>query len=194
MPNYVTNVVKLDGTPERIQALRQAIMNDALGIHHIDFQKIIPMPGHIFAGPVGTREREIYGKNNWYDWSIENWGTKRNAVANEVGIDQRKLDEIRFYSENTAPHPIIAKLSEMYPDIKMEHCWADENLGYNCGQRTYKAGEFDTDYQPGFSRESQEFAADVMGFDLADRGMVLNEDGTEYIDPELSDDISICGM
>ena len=194
MPNYVTNVVKLDGTPERIQALRQTIMNDALGIHHIDFQKIIPMPGHIFAGPVGTREREIYGKNNWYDWSIENWGTKRNAVANEVGIDQRKLDEIRFYSENTAPHPIIATLSAMYPDIKMEHCWADENLGYNCGQRTYKAGEFDTDYQPGFSRESQEFAADVMGFDLADRGMVLNEDGTEYIDSELSDDISMCGM
>ena len=194
MSNYVTNVVKLDGAPERIQALRQAIMNDTLGIHHIDFQKIIPMPSHIFVGPVGTREREIYGKNNWYDWSIENWGTKRNAVANEVNIDQRKLDEIRFYSENAAPHPIIAKLSQMYPDIKMEHCWADENLGYNCGQRTYQAGEFDTDYQPGFSRESQEFAAEVMDIDLSDRGMVLNEDGTEYIDSELADDISMCGM
>lgn len=85
MPNYVTNVLKLDGAPERIRALRQTIMNDTLGIHHIDFQKIIPMPGHIFGGPVGTREREIYGKNNWYDWSIENWGTKRNAIANEEG-------------------------------------------------------------------------------------------------------------
>lgn len=194
MPNYVTNVIQLQGDPDRILALRQAIMNDELGIHHIDFEKIVPMPVHIFRGPVGIREREIYGKNNWYDWSIENWGTKRNAVANKVGINQRELDEIRFYSENTACHPIVKKMSEMYPDIRMEHCWADENLGYNCGQRTYQAGEFDTDYQPGFSRESQEFAADVMGIDLADRGLVLNEDGTEYIDPELLDDISMCGM
>ena len=125
---------------------------------------------------------------------IINTNAKGNAVANEICIDQRELDEIRFCTENTAPHPIIQKLSEMYPDITMEHRWADENLGYNCGMRTYKAGQFDEDYQPGFSKESQEFAADVLDEDLAERGMVLSEDGTEYVYQEDLDEVQMQGM
>lgn len=47
---------------------------------------LYPMPAHqpdvnkpnpFFAtGGIGRDEESIFGKNNWYDWSIQNWGTK----------------------------------------------------------------------------------------------------------------------
>ena len=35
MPNYVTNIVQLDGDPDRILEMRQDIMSGTLGINHI---------------------------------------------------------------------------------------------------------------------------------------------------------------
>ena len=41
--------------------------------HQPDIQK----PNPFFAkGGLGADEQKLFGKNNWYDWSIENWGTK----------------------------------------------------------------------------------------------------------------------
>jgi len=40
-----------------------------------------------------------------------------------------------------APHPIISKLAEMYPEVTFEHIWADEDIGQNCGKSTYENGQ-----------------------------------------------------
>lgn len=81
-----------------------------------------------------------YGASTWYDWSIANWGSKDNAYGYTI---DRQIDDDQIYCLTawTAPHPILQKLSEMYPDITFEHEWADEDIGMNCGRYVYYDGE-----------------------------------------------------
>lgn len=181
MPNHVTNVIRLQGDAEQIKKLRQAVMNDQFGPGSIDFEKIIPMPDDIYRGDLGVTERARYGQKNWYDWNSKNWGTKWNAYGFNELQGSREVDTIRFMTAWRAPHNVINKLAQMYPDLQIDHSWADEDIGSNCGKRVYVNGVLDSVYEPGFGRESQEFAASLCGEDLSDRGMVLNEDGTEYV-------------
>ena len=78
-----------------------------------------------------------YGATTWYDWCIENWGTKWNAYENAT-IDQ---DTISFETAWSFPEPVIVQLSKMYPDLEVEAWWADEDVGSNTGHVVYMNGE-----------------------------------------------------
>lgn len=63
-----------------------------------------------------------YGADNWYDWSVVNWGTKWNAYT------QYFLDAHNF-SFDTAwspPEGIIKKIAEMFPDHVICWTWEEE--------------------------------------------------------------------
>ncbi len=181
MPNHVTNIIQLRGKAEEIDAIKSAIQEDSAGLGSIDFEKIIPMPSHIFRGDLGRKEYELYGKNNWYDWSVANWGTKWNAYGFREFAGELNRNTIQFLSAWGAPHPVIQKLSEMYPTITVEHQWADEDIGYNCGQRIYQGGVIQDQYYPDYGKHAVEFALKVHGETPEERGLVLNEAGTEYV-------------
>lgn len=88
MPNHITTQVEITAPKKKIDELikKTKIQLDAdLESNEFDFNGIVPMPKHsdtFFAeGGLGSDEREKYGKNNWYDWSCDNWGTKWNAYG-----------------------------------------------------------------------------------------------------------------
>ena len=87
MPNHITNRIKLIGEPQEVSRVLELVKNDKYGIGTIDFEKIIPMPESIFRGSLGKAEMEKYGNNNWYDWSIANWGTKWGAYGYDESVD-----------------------------------------------------------------------------------------------------------
>ena len=74
---------------------------------------------------------EKYGAATWYGWSIRNWGTKWNA-GETVILD---CDTIQFDTAWSNPAPIVQKLGELYPALRIEHWWADEDVGSNTGHR-----------------------------------------------------------
>ena len=185
MANYVTNIVRFKGDENRIDELRASVQDERYGITGIDFDKIIPMPKNLFMGAIGPMERKLYGKNNWLDWSLANWGSKWNSMPTEDPDEEYEPGTLRFLTANNPPHPVLQKLSEMYPDITMEHQWADDNIGMGCGQRTYQAGKIIDEYCPDYSRRAIEFACEVTGQTPANRGLVLNDEGTDYINIEL---------
>lgn len=81
MPNHVENRLTFDCSRERLQEILTAISRDQdkevdgkFGVGSFDFEKVIPMPEDIYRGNLGSAERELYGKKNWYDWSVWNWG------------------------------------------------------------------------------------------------------------------------
>jgi hypothetical protein len=166
MPNHVTNVIELKGDKKQISELLEQIKNDDFGLGTIDFEKIIPMPDNIYKGNLGKEEMKLYSKNNWYDFCVANWGTKWNAYGYEKDVDYSNDGELRFLTAWNAPHPVISKLSEMFPDIEIVHEWADEDIGMNCGRYEYHDGERCGEYFPETDNEAVEFAAKVIGLEL----------------------------
>jgi len=64
------------------------------------------------------------------DWSIKHWNTKWNSYGYDDFDCYQNDNTIRFETAWTAPHPVLVKLSEMYPDIGISHQWADEDSDF----------------------------------------------------------------
>ena len=195
MPNHVTNRLSLSGDAEQIKNLIATIKNDEIGFGSVDFNKIIPMPDHIFRGDLGTKEREQYGKNNWYDWSYDNWGTKWNAyhalgqTSDDVlpyksAEDYQKAygNILEFQTAWSNVHRVIEKLSEKFPDIQISYAWADEDTGTNVGKTVYENGkELDIDIPPDQSKEAYEMAFEILGDEPEDLCLRYDEDIGNYV-------------
>ena len=121
-----------------------------------------------------------YGHSTWYHWCIHNWGTKWNAYGYDTDTNYKMGDNLWFQTAWSAPHPILEKLSDMYPDLRFEHEWADEDIGYNCGRLVYFNGGYVEEYLPE-GEEATAFAMNVWGYEPAEQGLALNKTGTEYI-------------
>lgn len=115
-------------------------------------------------GKTAYENQSKFGAPTWYEWSINNWGTKWNAYecsAGELALDHAELS---FWTAWSPPHPVIQRLSEQYPDICIAHEWADEEFGMNCGRRQYLNGDIQEDYYPE-GDEALAFAYDLWGIE-----------------------------
>ena len=62
------------------------------------------------------------------------------------------------------PEPIMLKLSEMFPDIQIQHWWADEDMGCNTGYREYLNGAVTYgDYNDNCSNDAYETYVECWG-------------------------------
>ena len=134
-------------------------------------------------GKTAWQNIQKYGAPTWYEWSITNWGTKWNAYGYEEGTDYSACDELTFQTAWSAPHPILIKLSEMFPEIVFKHQWADEDIGMNCGERCYLGGEKIDEFIPEGIRAT-EFALEVWDYDPLELGLAKNSTGTAYVNIE----------
>jgi len=99
-----------------------------------------------------------YGSTTWYQWCITHWGTKWNAY----NYGNEHIDYVVFDTAWNCPLTIIDKLSQMYPEVKFEISWADEDIGYNCGNLIVQNGKVLEDNSPVEGTEdAEEFAGDI---------------------------------
>jgi len=137
MPNWCMNTVEFEGTPEQIKQVKDAIQKDAL------FGTLCPMPQSVFRGDLGQEERkdcEDKGIDNWYDWSVSNWGTKWEASDLHMD-DEGQYDDCAHVtvSFSTAWSPPVNFYETLY-----------ENMNYDCddmGDPQFKIRA--TYYEPG---------------------------------------------
>lgn len=76
-----------------------------------------------------------HGHLTWYDWGCAHWGTKWNAYHSKD-----IAGGIQFDTAWSAPHPVLAAIAAKHPDERIEHSWADEDIGNNCGHTVYRLG------------------------------------------------------
>ena len=100
-----------------------------------------------------------YGERDWYDWSIENWGTKWNA--GDTVVDS---DVIEFQTAWSTPIPVFVELSKRLKDITITVDYADEDIGSNCGTLEILNGGV-SEFKPETPRQ---FACDLWGYDESD--------------------------
>lgn len=171
MANHITNIIRYP--KEKHEAIVQAVVSEyeekTTGEkgQTIDFGKIIPVPDDIFQGSLGTKERELYGEKNWYDWNIKNWWTKWNAYGCDIAEG-----ELRFDTAWSSPVPVIVKLSEMFPETEFEVMYADEDIGSNYGHYIISAGVVVRDID---IPNAEKFGCDVKGYDYNEYQKDLNE-------------------
>jgi hypothetical protein len=107
-------------------------------------------------GDVYLANVEMYGATTWYDWCIDNWGTKWNACD----IDWEDDAHVKFETAWSAPEGIYKALAEAFPDVHFEVEFADEDIGNNCGCINY----FGEDVQIECMND-YDFACGVWGYD-----------------------------
>lgn len=84
-----------------------------------------------------------YQATTWYDWRIENWGTKWDAYDQTSEETDNGNTGTGNYTFNTAwapPIPVIRRLAIIFPDIAFTWKWADEDYGHNLGEARFASG------------------------------------------------------
>lgn len=126
MPNWIVNKISVDKDVDKI---KEKLCTD----NEVDFNNIIPMPDNIYQGPLGKKEKELYGENNWYDWSIKNWGVKWNACDTYLN-----KNEIWFNTPWDGVPKLIYELAKQFPESKFKYIFADEDMFRNTGIFEFK--------------------------------------------------------
>ena len=172
MPNWVMNIVEIQSSKDVFDAVAEFVKGEE---EAFDFNKIIPMPDTVFKGNIGTEEREKYGEDNWYDWSIKNWGCKWNA--SDVMVDEDS-QTFAFTTPWSAPIKIIEAFAKIVPDMSFVWTFADEDRGNNTGKVLCEDGELFGGYDPDGSSDALENYAYCWG----------DEDIEEEYDEDISEE------
>jgi hypothetical protein len=101
-----------------------------------------------------------YGAPTWYEWSIQNWGSKWNAYS------QERLDDttILFDTANKDVRNLMQELSNKYPDLLMSYKFAEEQWGNHTGEFEFEGGECNYELVPdNHSEEARAIARELLG-------------------------------
>ena len=128
-------------------------------------------------GRTAFQNEQKYGVATWYQFCTERWGSKWNAYQTEITED----NTIEFNTAWSNVKPVVLALSQKFPDIEMNYRWADEDIGRNMGNVTFRGGEcIDSIEFEACSKEAYEFAAEMWGLDLEEEGLIFNEESGTY--------------
>ena len=161
MPNHVENILSFEGNEKDIKELMQCLVID--GSPSVD--GFLPMPLELKGTKSPSRAKDQvlidkYGHDNWYDWALENWGTKWGFYDGGVIND----DSVYFMTAWATPYKAIQKLSEKFPSVTIKVQYADEDFGHNVGEYTFLNGiEIEINIPDGGSYDALKLALDIRG-------------------------------
>jgi hypothetical protein len=104
--------------------------------------------GTVFANTREATEEEqtildAIPEGDWYNWSIEHWGTKWNAYDFQPVIDQATY-EFTFNTAWSPPGPVLDTLAQRFPNVSMDVAWFDEG-SMHAGQGVLQGQFYSTD-------------------------------------------------
>lgn len=165
MPNHVTNRLRITGSVYDVRELSRFVSSDKMVKTWnnetircpFDFDKIIPQTKDVIKSlddpdyyPKGW-EKDLGWKplfktpwmskpsEYWYEWRLKKWGTKWNSYDFTVDLDGNDgVFTIWFNTAWSAPHEVIRALFDRFPTVSIDHRWADEDIGRNCGIIKYR--------------------------------------------------------
>lgn len=88
------------------------------------------------------RWHRTWTSRNWdKDHAYRVYADRVNKKRYKAALALGTCDTIQFQTAWSMPEAIMAKLSEMYPDVSFQITYADEDIGSNCGEFTLQDGE-----------------------------------------------------
>ena len=146
MPNWSSNRLYVTGKPEEVKEFTDTLGTaDANGMESdFSFHQTVPMPSNVARGNLPFGEEPVL---NWYDWSIENWGTKWDACDVEPDIsvmikaevvlaiaakDESLCIDIGFETAWAPPTDWLENVSKKFPKLHFEIAYSEQGMGF-CG-------------------------------------------------------------
>ena len=190
MPNWCNNTLSIQGPTETLKPLWEETKKEGL------LQAMKPMPKELedTTSPSSSANKPqpmIEGFDNWYDWRVQNWGTKWD-------VDHEGLE----YTDNgDGTASIVGWFDSAWgPPTEAFNTFCDDND--NCSLESfYEEGGMDfaghyndgyDDYLEGISDYAREVVkGNDSGSDLYDRldtELELTESRREYIEEEMNED------
>lgn len=179
MPNWCSNTLYIDHPNERTR--REIVDLLRVGDDPISFDGFLPTPPELkgdnappSAPPEVIEQRiEKYGAKDWYDWQVQNWGTKWGPVDGELDNDGRL-----FYTFNTAwgpPMEAIATLSKRYPEALFTLAYDEPGMDFG-GYAVLQDGKMRSEVNGGSRLSSWGDLAEYVAEDIAQEA----QDGTTH--------------
>lgn len=99
-------------------------------------------PEYREAAMLAVQAQNETGYQDWYEWSIHNWGTKWDAGSTELLLRSDVQIELEFNTAWSFPYPVFEALTEAFPTLTfsgwhIEECEDEETeFEYHKGTAT----------------------------------------------------------
>lgn len=132
MPNWCSNSINISGDNEEIKKLLIKAKGEE---SNFSLENLVPIPEEF--------------KENWYNWRIENWGTKWDLSMVELDIND---DSVSFNCETAwaPPNSALQKISGDFPNLSFEIFFEEPGMDF-CGKCVFKGGEIIEDISASYS-------------------------------------------
>mgnify|MGYP003676662845 CR=1 FL=1 len=148
MENDITNILTILGKTSDVMRVMSVLLNSE---RDVSFTGIVPIPSEL-------AERPHIANPKYVNWAMGNWSTKFDASETVVIAP----NVVKFLTYGTTPINLIGRLSELHPNVKLKVEYADEDLGFNVGDYTFKSGDVvDVNTFIGGSSEAYEKSMDI---------------------------------
>lgn len=164
MPNLCNNRLVINGEKKDIRAFKKRARGEGTVL---SFNSFVPMPeeldqistgyrtidGKLYelwrgpeAEPVGLEKKEIaqlvkkYGASNWYDWRLDNWGTKWDAGYAKLRDKSENHLDYRFDTAWSPPLEWQKRVAAHYRQLRLSMTYDEGGTGL-LGRATAENGK-----------------------------------------------------
>lgn len=159
MPNWCSNTLKVESDNiEKLNDFKEKIIyykedDTEKKWPSLTFNKLVPCPEELLneaAFGAGDNRDELvakYGASDWYQWRVENWGTKWDAADADTIDDEPDYLTVYFDTAWAPPVPWLLKVAEMYPELRFRLEYEEPGCNF-CGYYSVVDGN-DIDFEEG---------------------------------------------
>ena len=150
MPNWCQNKVVVSGAAELITEFKEEFIGkNEKNEKYLDFRKVIPEPDYKTTPVAETypeisiqyakteEEKQVAIKNkptirkdSWWDWRVQNWGTKWNIENTMIYYEDRDTEilEMEFDTAWGPPDKIYVAIKLKFPDLNVSWFYHEPNM------------------------------------------------------------------
>jgi hypothetical protein len=143
MPNWSYNSLTVAGTPEDLRSFKHAVCAAEPNAKTekravLDFGRLVPMPPELLEDKGEPANGRLPA---WYEWAVDNWGTKWNAWWPRLsGTLKSGVLSYRFDTAWSPPHEWLDQVAPMFPSLTF-HLVYEEELDHFHGEAIWDGGE-----------------------------------------------------
>lgn len=157
MPNHCTNTLEIEGSPETIKQVRDALEDNRREDESLTFEGILPRPDELKTIKYGRatigeqsvkrwrdtedsgrvpvteaetkRLREKHGAADLLEWSRVHWGVKWDAYWSTIETQSEDLLRYEFTTAWGPPDRFVTALREAFPEATITLQYKEPNMG-----------------------------------------------------------------